>query len=311
MQIFDYSAGYPRASEVKRLGRVGAIRYLKKEGVTNVKPITTTEFNSFMAADLDVGFIYEHVSKSRVNQGVVAGQHDANWALSRIKELGIDVNNSAFAVYFTVDYDAPVGEYSKIYDYYRGVGEVIGLDRTGAYAKWDLLRHLFDQKIITYGWQTYAWSPGHNKDPKTFEPRAHLFQHLGTVICDGIACDFNEILQPYWGQYQKITQPTGEDMQLTDIVGEWPDGSPFTVQDAFTKIQQQLDLSVPVGRIAELLINLEIKVDQLPPQIKEAAYKNYRDLADILYAFDQQSRWADLQTKKWSDVSAKKWVQIF
>lgn len=199
MRILDYSAGYPGARAVRDAGYGGVIRYLRKEGNSVVRPITPVEYQDMRAYGLDVAFVYQHVSKSRVTQGYAAGQHDAVWAMSQVAIATGDRNN-ARAIYFAVDYDAPAGDFPAIAAYMRGVANMIGQERTGTYGKWALLNYLFSETIIAYGWQTYAWSPGHNKDPSTFHPKATLFQQLGSVVVGGIACDVNEVLDADYGQ---------------------------------------------------------------------------------------------------------------
>lgn len=197
VQILDYSAGYPGANAVKNAGYAGVIRYLRKEGSSSVRPITKSEFDDMAARNLAVSLVYQHVSKSRITGGQAAGRHDAQWALARAKELGIpDIP----VIYFAADYDAPTSDWTSIGQYMIGAASVIGKDKVGCYGKWALLNYLFNGELISYGWQTYAWSPGHNKDPKTYHPRAHLFQRLAQVNVGGIQCDVNDVLKPYYGQ---------------------------------------------------------------------------------------------------------------
>src|SRR6266480_6912934 len=58
-------------------------------------------------------------------------------------------------IYFSVDTDAG-GE--QVAAYFQGVAKVLGLARTGAYGSYRLLKYLFDNGLIAWGWQTYAWS---------------------------------------------------------------------------------------------------------------------------------------------------------
>lgn len=206
-QILDYSAGYPSANSIRNAGYSGVIRYLRKEGQSSVRPITSVEYQSMNIAGLEVALVYQHVSKSRIHQGFAAGQHDAKWALDRAKEsTGI----TPPAIYFAADYDAPASDFTGIGEYMRGAASVLGLGRVGCYGKWSLLDWLFGRNLISWGWQTYAWSPGHNKDPKTYHPRAHLFQRLAQVTVGGIACDVNDVLKTNYGQIGADDVSAGE-----------------------------------------------------------------------------------------------------
>lgn len=205
--IVDYSAGYPGAGPIERAGHKGVIRYLRKEGQSRVKPITFNEYQDMRRAGLDVAFVYQHVDRSRVLNGRAAGRYDATWALAQCQAIGVTPR----AIYFAVDFDAQPNQFGAIGEYMRGAADVLGKNRVGTYGKYALLQFLFDNGRITYGWQTYAWSPGHNKDPRTFEPRAHLFQRLGTPSINGIPVDVNTILKADYGQQNFTTPPSEED----------------------------------------------------------------------------------------------------
>lgn len=227
-QILDYSAGYPGAPAVKNAGYAGVIRYLRKEGNSGVKPITSGEYQDMKNRGLDVAFVYQHVSKSRVTQGAVAGIHDAKWALDRLAEV---TGGDIAPIYFAVDYDAPRKDWIYIAEYMVGAASVLGKHRVGTYGKWALLDFLFANDVMTYGWQTYAWSTGHNKDPNTYHPRAHLFQRLAQVTVGGIACDVNDVLKEDYGQLPRPTIPppevlqTEEDDEVKTLYMKGPSGS--------------------------------------------------------------------------------------
>lgn len=187
MQILDYSAGYPGGSAVHDAGYAGVIRYLRKEGASRVKPLTAGEVVDMRAHDRLIAVVYQHVSKSRVTEGRAAGQHDARWALEQAHVVGIDPR----CVYFAVDFDAVP---ATVAEYFRGTADVLGVGRNGAYGSYKVLEYLFDRGIITYGWQTVAWSGGRR------EARAHLYQRLGQVPVGGVSCDVNDVLKTDFGQ---------------------------------------------------------------------------------------------------------------
>lgn len=204
-QILDYSAGYPSAEVVKNAGYAGVIRYLRKEGSSRVQPITPAEAADMMAYGRDVALVYQHVSQSRVTEGHDAGVHDAQWALARARELHL---GEPRALYFAVDFDATP---STVEGYFRGTRDVIGGGCNGAYGSDKVLRYLFDQGLITWGWQTVAWSGGRR------EARAHLFQRSGQVAVDDVTCDVNDVLKADYGQFSS-TAIDGDDMEWTDKV---------------------------------------------------------------------------------------------
>lgn len=307
----DYSAGYPRAKEIKKKAQ-GVIRYLPKEPyqgkTSSVKVLTRSELLSLQEEDLGVSFVYEHIKPNRARDGSAAGVNDGMWALQKIADLDIDVNNN-YTVYFAVDYDAPVGDYAAIFNYFKSIQVAFNIKRIGAYAKWDLLRLLFDKNLITYGWQTYAWSSGHNKDLKTLESRAHLFQNIGTLTVDGVGCDTNLILKNNWGQL-RVTEspipPKDEDMQLTDIIGKDANGQDVTVAQALLKSYNTP--SLPVGQITELLHSIKTEIDNLPDDIRISALNTYTKISGLIRTINGQATWGDLTT--WEALKGNKWGNL-
>jgi hypothetical protein len=197
-QILDYSAGYPGAINIRRLGFRGGNRYLRKEGTSSVRPLTRAEVLDYQSQGLELALVYQHVSKSRVLEGHDAGRHDAAWALAQARECGVEPR----AIYFAVDFDTiSPGQWAAVREYMLGAGEIVGLHRVGTYGEYDLLDYLFARGSITWGWQTYAWSTGHNKDNQPRHPRAHLFQRAVTARVGEIDCDVNDVLKPDYGQH--------------------------------------------------------------------------------------------------------------
>jgi Domain of unknown function (DUF1906) len=205
--ILDYSAGYPGALAVKRAGHIGVIRYLRKEGSSGVRPITKGEYDDMDRNGLLVALVYQHVSRSRPLGGYAAGGHDARWALARSRELGVDPR----CIYFAVDFDTATSQWPIIGEYMRGCGDAIGRGRVGAYGEYSLLGDLFRRGVITWGWQTYAWSAGHNLPGQSRHPTAHLFQRLGQVTVGGIKCDVNDVLKSDFGQVN------GDDVSAKEV----------------------------------------------------------------------------------------------
>lgn len=207
-QILDYSAGYPGAANIQLRGFAGGNRYLPKEGASSVRPLTRAEVLDYQAHHLELAFVYQHVSKSRVLQGRAAGRHDAEWALARARDCGVEPR----CVYFAVDFDTiSLEQWAAVREYMLGAAEVLGVGRVGTYGEYDLLDYLFARGSITWGWQTYAWSTGHNKDNQPRHPRAHLFQRAGQVTVGGISCDVNDVLATN-GDYGQHPSPQEDDM---------------------------------------------------------------------------------------------------
>ncbi len=95
-------------------------------------------------------------------------------------------------IYFSVD-TGVVGE--QVANYFHGVATSLGLARTGAYGSYRVLKYLFDNHLIAWGWQTYAWSYG------AWEPRAHIRQYRNSMTLAGHSVDYNESMTSDYGQW--------------------------------------------------------------------------------------------------------------
>lgn len=237
MQILDYSGGYPRPSEIAHRGYGGAIRYLRKEGTSDVQPLTADEVKRFRDQGLALAVIYQHVDKYRTLKGYDAGRHDAHWAIDQCDFVGYNPRG----IYFAVDFDTTSTNRATISTYFQGVVDVLGLDCIGVYGEYDVLEHLALDHLITWGWQTYAWSTGHNQDNQPRHPRANLFQRQGTVTVDGIPCDVNDVLTADFGQ---------EGLTMTCNFGSVQDGRVVQILDAVDMINRKMDTLL--GQVADL-----------------------------------------------------------
>jgi hypothetical protein len=77
-------------------------------------------------------------------------------------------------------------DYQAVTAYFRGIIDVVGLARTGCYGSYQVVRQLYNDGLITFGWQTYAWSYGY------WDPRAQLRQVKNGLTLDGAEVDRNE-----------------------------------------------------------------------------------------------------------------------
>lgn len=123
-------------------------------------------------------------------------------------------------IYFSVDFQATAAQMTEIIDYFHGIASVIGLERTGAYGSYLVIKALFDAGAIRYGWQTYGWSGGQ------WDPRANIRQYLNNMTISGHSVDYNESMKADFGQWLY-----GEEepmLQITDPLVE----NYFKEQDA-------------------------------------------------------------------------------
>ena len=200
-QVLDYSDARPSPAAIKSAGYVGVLRYIAPAADAH-KVIFLPEYQALLKAGLKVVLNWESYA-TRPREGAAAGTSDAQEALKQAKALGY-----TGAIYFSADYDAPASDQPALDAYFHACAQVLGRQRLGAYAGYWPLKRLFDAGLITFGWQTLAWSGGLR------EGRAHLFQ-TGAHAFNGGA-DVNDVLKSNW---------TGEPMATphTTVPTGWHD----------------------------------------------------------------------------------------
>lgn len=180
-QVLDYAWSRPDPAAIKSK-YIGVMRYLAP--LPNGKVIDVAEYKGLEAAGLQIGLNWESYA-NRTREGASAGRSDAQEALRQANALAY-----TGAIYFSIDYDAPESDQGALDEYFKACAQVLGLARLGAYAGYWPLKRLFDAGLITFGWQTVAWSGGLK------ESRAHLFQ-TGKQDFGGQA-DSNDVLRDTW-----------------------------------------------------------------------------------------------------------------
>jgi len=212
----DYSDGRPSTNALKAAGVTFVVRYLS--GGTS-KDLTANEARSLSQAGIDIAVVWE-TTATRAEAGYDAGVNDARRALAQGIQLGLPAGRP---IYFAVDEDTTVGP--NITGYFNGVSSVVGIERTGVYGGYDVVRGCFDASLATFGWQTYAWSRGQ------WDSRAQLQQyHNGAPTIDGVQCDSDRAVQDDFGQWRvggAVAQPPEDDgvvKALQRAVHVSPDG---------------------------------------------------------------------------------------
>lgn len=182
----DYSGARPAISTLKSNHIKFVCRYIGSHDYTrsrSAKWLSPSEYKSLKAAGLDVVVVFE-TTAHRADSGREAGVADAKTA---VKELAYCALPSNTVVYFAVDFDATVGP--KIAGYFQGAASVLGIHRVGVYGGYDVVKSCFDKGLVSWGWQTYAWSNG------KWDPRAQIQQYK-----NGRQLDYDRAMKPNYGQ---------------------------------------------------------------------------------------------------------------
>jgi hypothetical protein len=209
----DYVTG-PPISTMKAAGVTFVCRYLSfVNSLTQVKLLSLNEAKTLGQAGIAIVSNYEWYA-NRALESFASGVVDAQIAAAQHANCGGPVDRP---IYFSVDCDCDA---SQTFGYFKGVASVIGLHRTGAYGSFRVLQGLFNAGLITWGWQTYAWSYGQ------WEPRAHIQQYSNGMTMAGLSVDYDRAIKSDFGQWlygstPSINQGDLQLLQLSDPMGKF------------------------------------------------------------------------------------------
>lgn len=184
----DYAWSKPTTAVMKAAGVKFIARYLSNDPSKN---LTRSEATAANDAGIWCVVVWE-TTAARALDGRSAGVTDAGRARDQAAALGMPDDRP---IYFAVDFDAQPSQYAAIKSYFDGVASVLGRDRVGMYAGYYPITWAFDNRIIEWGWQTYAWSGGQ------WDTRAHIQQYKNGVVLGGSDVDYNRAMYGDYGQW--------------------------------------------------------------------------------------------------------------
>jgi hypothetical protein len=235
-QVLDYSAGFPGASAIRNAGYLGAVRYIGFP--SRVKCTTAGELRDYSAHGRGMALVYQDGTGDWLG-GYGGGQTAGRRAREHADAVGFPITRP---VYFAIDRDiVTAADFSTVVEYLRGASTIVGgVGLTGVYGEYDVTVRARQAGVCSYFWQCRAWSG----TPVRLDPQRHLYQHVGTVYINRIACDFNDVLKEDWGQHSYL--PPEEDGPMKQLfLGKNIDGPDVWVGDGLTRRQvadpQELD----------------------------------------------------------------------
>ncbi len=184
----DYSDARPSPASLRSMGYHFVVRYLSGDPGGS-KDLSASEAKSLTAAGLDIAVVWE-TTGTDARDGYNQGIGDAKGAKSEAESVG---QPSSRPIYFAIDFDAESGDAASIKEYFKGVASVLGLSRTGVYGGYYIVNDLLNAKLVTFAWQTYAWSYG------KWDSRAQLRQTQNGVDHDQL--DADEAMAADFGQW--------------------------------------------------------------------------------------------------------------
>jgi hypothetical protein len=204
--VCDYAWARPDPHAIKAAGFKAVCRYLSHD--TTGKTLSRAEVSRLHAANLGIVLNFED-SAGRAHGGYGYGLTDAGFANKLANDLGAP---KEIPIYYSCDTDPGSPVNGNILDYFRGVKDYVGGRPVGAYGGAILIRQLFTNSYITYGWTANANSWNHGVPPV-----GHLHQVYGhppgSPIITGASpqdYDVSEILHQYYGAWGLATPPEPE-----------------------------------------------------------------------------------------------------
>lgn len=186
----DWSVPHPPSDKaLLAAGVTFACRYLSHTPSKNLKLL---EANHLSSLGIDLVVVWETTAE-RAAAGHDAGVADATAALAQANHLGMPNDRP---IYFAIDFDATDDQLQNdIADYFQGVNEVLGVARTGVYGGFRQVGAMFDAGLVSFGWQTYAWSGGQ------WDHRAQIQQFRNNKFIGGVSVDFDRAVAADFGQW--------------------------------------------------------------------------------------------------------------
>jgi len=173
MEGIDYTNLSP--SYVASLGAAFACRYtgyFAGYDINNIqrqqgKCLYPSEASQLSQLGVYIVSNWEWYANRPIDSGSVGGDFDAVTANFIATACGMPSDRP---IYFSYDYQTD-GLAAAELDYIHAVANVIGLDRTGIYGPYSVVKNYLDMGLISWAWQTYAWSG------VLLDPRANIYQY--------------------------------------------------------------------------------------------------------------------------------------
>ncbi|MFD8083453.1 glycoside hydrolase domain-containing protein [Kitasatospora sp. NPDC059722] len=195
----DYPWTHPTAAALQASGAAFAMRYLSTDASKN---LTRAEADDLAAHGIWCGVVWE-TTEGRALAGQAAGAADARTAAAQAAACGMPPDRP---IYFAVDTDT---DWPSVRPYFTGAAGVLGAARTGVYGGLHVVRGAAASGLVTWYWQTSAWSGG------VWDPDAHLRQG-GAVTIGGVDCDRNTATTTDYGQWMPDRSPQEDDVPYTE-----------------------------------------------------------------------------------------------
>ena len=208
--VADYGFTHPRIAQLLA-AKVGAVgRYFGQDTSSDGKNVTRTEAQLLSAAGISVFSIFEYGAQQTAG-GAAQAAKDVTLARQQRHDVGMPFDRP---FYFAADFDVPdyapqstdpLAKLGPVGEYYSYIHAHMGSVHAGAYGGYWLISRLFDAGLITFGFQTVAWSGGQ------WDKRACLRQGGATIL--GGEADLDTPERTDFGQWTLAPTPPSPPQQ--------------------------------------------------------------------------------------------------
>lgn len=181
-KVGDLSWARPGGAALKQHGFEGVMRYFSNDTGKN---LSHDELVDYLTNGLGVGVVWESTA-NRGLSGAAGGTVDGQTALAEAKAIGYTGK-----IYAAYDFDANDAQKPVLAEYQKAFDAVVGGAGRAGYGGYWVIKYLFDNNLIDFGWQTVAWSGGN------VDERACLLQDATNDF--GGQVDNNQVLKSNYG----------------------------------------------------------------------------------------------------------------
>jgi hypothetical protein len=178
-------------------------RYVSDDGWAANRNLTRNEALAYKEAGVKVVALWQNGKSEENLLGYNSGKRCAEVARKLLRDLG----GSGQPIIFTNDFWPKYDDKPKVVEFYKGARSIIGIDRMGAYGPPPVMTLLFEEELITYGFQSKLWSPETN----VWHPMAQLRKLLNDDLSDvydfgvkGYLCHDRAVKEDYGGFIPKL-----------------------------------------------------------------------------------------------------------
>jgi len=197
--VVDYAFQHPTIAQLKAAGVYAVGRYFG-EGSQPPKFLDHSEASELSQAGIRIISLFEYGAKQAL-LGAKQAYEDIRVFRQQARSVappdGHPIRSEP--CYFAADFDVPDfaphlsdtpsnarAKLGPLADYWYVIQAERGLHLSAAYGGYWLIKRLFDAQLITYGFQTVAWSGGH------IDTRAQLYQNGSTAFGGSADVDVEE-----------------------------------------------------------------------------------------------------------------------